>query len=354
MSTQITIELPDTALLHHTPNEFAQEMRLAAAMKCYKMQQISPAIAAEMAGVTQQAFLETVKNEKADLAAKLEEQKKVNKQLEDIMAITTHKFRGHLQSIEYEDKKELINEDVHIMNGLLNMINLISVSDDRLRQKLSQDMQGDGSLLFVLVHSLSRSLASLLTIYDRDKIRQHYLNYAKKTSLVPATTTRKQWKSDYLALERQIQADWQSRFAEILKKPTLESLTTWLGERFFPLEVQGFVEAPIHFEPYGATESMLRIIISELFVNAVKYYVSDTQQPVQLSLACDAHLCQLRCANPSSEEEQFNDTKGNGKGHHFLSLIAQQIKGSFPRPPFVNDYVAKFNIPCVLLMEKNV
>jgi hypothetical protein len=336
MSIQLTIELPDTAFLHHTPNEFAQKMRLAAA---------------EMAGVSQQ---ETVKNEKGELAARLEEQEKLNKQLEDIMAITTHKFRGYLQSIEYEDKKEQINEDVHVMNGLLDMINLISVSEDRLRQKLSQDMQGEGSLLLVLEHTLSRSLASVLSIYDRDKIRQHYLNYAKKNSLVPATTTRKQWKSDYLALERQIQADWQSRFAEILKKPTLESITAWLGERFFPLEVQGFAEVPIHFERYGATESLLRIIISELFVNAVKYYASDIRQPVQLSLACEAHLCRLRCANPSSEEEQFNDTKGNGKGHHFLSLIAQQIKGSFPRPPFVNDYVAEFSIPCVLLMEKNV
>ncbi|MEN8219199.1 MAG: hypothetical protein ABFS56_23115 [Pseudomonadota bacterium] len=336
MSIQITIELPDTAFLHHTPNEFAQKMRLAAA---------------EMAG--EQSFLETVKNEKGDLVARLEEQKKINKQLEDLMAITTHKFRGYLQSIEYEDKKELINEDVHIMNGLLNMINLISVSEDRLRKKLSQDMQGEGNLLVVLEHTLSRSLASLLTIYEREKIRQHYLNYAKKTSLVPATTTRKQWKSDYLALERQIQADWQSRFAEILKKPTLESLTTWLGERFFPLEVQGFVEAPIHFEPYGATESMLRIIISELFVNAVKYYVSDTQQPVQLSLACDVHRCQLRCANPTRNKEQ-RICKGNGKGHHFLFLLAQQLKGNFPEPPFVEDYVAEFNMPADLLMEKNV
>lgn len=62
MSIQITIDLPETAFsaLRQTPLDFAREMQLAAAVKWYELQWVSQAKAAEIAGVSRQAFLEAL------------------------------------------------------------------------------------------------------------------------------------------------------------------------------------------------------------------------------------------------------------------------------------------------------
>lgn len=138
-----------------------------------------------------------------------------------------------------------------------------------------------------------------------------------------------------------------------LNEPSLDKIIKWLEERFFPVEIQGFADAPIHFEHYGATESTRQVIMSEIFTNALKYYASETQQPVQLRWTCDTHICQFVCANPTSEKEQLSG-KGDYKGHHFLSMIAKILGGHFPPPRYVDDFVTEFGIPTYLLMEKNV
>lgn len=281
---------------------------------------------------------------------RLEEQAK--QELEDVMAMFAHKFRGPLQSIEYLATDERIRENVLMMNGMLNIFSTISTNADRLRQKLLQDRQGEGSLYTTLEQALALSLAGVLTLNNRDKIRQHYLNYAKITGQVPTTTTRQQWKSNYFDLEKQLQTDWQNSFMAMTNPPKLDNIASWLKARFFPLEIHGFAEADIHFEHYGVTESILLIIIPEIFLNALKYYASDTQQPVQLRWECEAQTCQFSCANPTSEKEQLS-SKGSGRGHQFLSILAKKIGGHFPRPPFIDNYVVKFSIPTELLMEKH-
>jgi predicted HTH domain antitoxin len=57
--TNITVNLPDTAFsaLRKTPDEFGQEMRIAAAIKWYELEQISQGKAAEIAGVTRAEFI---------------------------------------------------------------------------------------------------------------------------------------------------------------------------------------------------------------------------------------------------------------------------------------------------------
>ncbi|EDN68779.1 Protein of unknown function UPF0175 [Beggiatoa sp. PS] len=62
MSVNIAIEFPETifSALRRTPKEFAQEMRLAAAVKWYELQLISQAKAAEIAGISRYAFLEAL------------------------------------------------------------------------------------------------------------------------------------------------------------------------------------------------------------------------------------------------------------------------------------------------------
>jgi predicted HTH domain antitoxin len=54
-----TIELPDRVFsaLRQTPAQFVHEMRRAAAVKRYEMGQLSQSKAAEVAGLSRQAFL---------------------------------------------------------------------------------------------------------------------------------------------------------------------------------------------------------------------------------------------------------------------------------------------------------
>ena len=62
MATRVTIDLPEESLsiLRTTPERFASEMRLAAAVKWYELGRISQSKAAELAGVSRQAFIDAL------------------------------------------------------------------------------------------------------------------------------------------------------------------------------------------------------------------------------------------------------------------------------------------------------
>ncbi len=59
MNTTIPIQLPTTVFsaLRKTPDEFVQEMRIAAAIKWYELGEISQGKAAEIAGLTRSEFI---------------------------------------------------------------------------------------------------------------------------------------------------------------------------------------------------------------------------------------------------------------------------------------------------------
>ena len=58
----ISIELPDAAFsaLRKSPDEFAKEMRIAAAVKWYELGEISQGRAAEIAGLNRAAFIDVL------------------------------------------------------------------------------------------------------------------------------------------------------------------------------------------------------------------------------------------------------------------------------------------------------
>ncbi len=281
----------------------------------------------------------------------LEESKK---NLENLIATLAHEFRGSFAGIRYNithdnDAKDT-EESINTMRGMLNVFGVISTGADELQQQLMQDMNGDRSLSDTLVQTLSLAVVQLLTVSSQSTIAQHYLAYAGRTRQQVAVS-RKQWQDECIDLREKLQTEWEKGFVAL--PPVLENIQAWMHEHMGPIEVSGFASAPVRFSRYGATESVLLIVMTEMLVNAVKYYSSDTREPIVLEWRHEQAAYRFSCDNPSCRDERLIG-KGSYQGHKFLSMIAEKLGGQFTAQPYENHYSAIFTLPVRLLSREEI
>ncbi len=280
----------------------------------------------------------------------LEESKK---NLENLIATLAHEFRGSLAGIRYnithDNDAKSTEKSINTMRGMLNVFGAISTDADELQQQFMQDMSGDSTLSDTLVQALSLAVIPLLTISSQSRITQHYMAYARRTRLLDQPVTRKQWCCDYIDLREKLQTEWEKGFVAL--PPVLENLQAWMHEHTAPIEVSGFTSVPVRFSRYGATESVLLIIMTEMLVNAVKYYCSDTREPIVLGWRREQANYLFSCHNPSNYNEWII-SKGSYQGHKFLSMIAEKLGGQFTAQPHENHYSVTYTLPTRLLNKK--
>jgi len=281
-------------------------------------------------------------------------EREAKQDLKSFIAMMAHQFRSPLQSIEYnvEYKKnnQGILESVWTMSSLLEKMSLVSNKPEKLRKALLQDMHGECTLTSVLEKSLSLAFTQLLTINNRDKIIQHHLLYAKKTGQISKKTTRKQWRNNdaNLVLWKQLQTEWETSFMQ-LPEPSLTNIVNWASVRLFPIEIIGFDNNPIQFQRYAITESVLMIVITEIILNAIKYYYSETNEPLKLRWQCQKDVCRFTCENPTSKNEPEMG-KGNYQGHDFLKMLSKKLNGRFYVFIDENESIIHFDTPAQLLI----
>jgi TPR repeat protein len=292
-----------------------------------------------------------------ELEETLEEKNKAleasKKELEETMSMFAHKFRSPLDTIIYntthENQPKLYIEAAQTMRGLLDVFSIISTEEAVLKTRLEQDIQGNSNLMAVFDKTLDMILLHLLSASGAEKIQQHYLRYAKEHELCDPHINYKLWNEEHYELERQLQTEWEQRYAQLLSQSSsLEQRLDWLEEHFFKLELHGFDRTDIQFKEYGVTESFLTILLNEILINAFKYYSSVDQQPVVLEWIERDGYQWLSCCNPSIRAERTM-LKGSGKGHTFLSALARKTGSQFNKPKPHDDFVLEFGIANELL-----
>lgn len=277
-----------------------------------------------------------------------------NRQHEDVMALVAHKFRGSLDriiyNIEHDNDERIYREAVDTMRGLLDIFSLISTDAQRLRHKLQADSTGPATLAAVTTASLTLALGQLLSLHGSGRIQQHLFAYARRHALVPPETNLRAWHEEHFEVGQRLQGEFEASLMSMASDADLATLVDWCRERFFPLHLNGFGDADIHFAAHGIKASYLTIVLTEAFTNMFKYYLSDANEPATASWHTDEHLATLAFENPTTPFAAAM-VKGSGRGHDFLKLLMAKLDGTLEIDATGQSFAMRLALPSALFVE---
>lgn len=281
--------------------------------------------------------------------------------IENMLAMFAHKLRGPIDSIlfntAHQHDERIYIDAAQTMNGLMDMASAVSTSPDRIANNCQDDMSGNGTPQSVLVHSLKQSLVSLLSSRNRLRMSPHYMAYAKKRGAAPADLPMSTWMREktWVSLEEEIQSQWADDMSHLIVTADIEMMTDWMAAHLLPLSVQGFDESHAQFSEYGLKASLLTVIFQEMLVNAIKHSAPGEAEPIRVSWLLDSGddtNIVFACANPSTLESRRREkSKGSGRGHKFLALLAEHLRGRLTIDVMKNDSRMLMSFPRCLFEE---
>lgn len=275
------------------------------------------------------------------------------KEIENIMAMFAHKFRGPLDSViynsEHANNQQLYREAVRTMTGLLEIFSLISTDTSLLREKLRADTSGTGSISEVAARSLRSALTQLLSPRGSERIQQHLLAFACRDKLTTFATTPLVWQEKHQALASEICRDWEASLMELSPTASVNELSDWMSIRLFQIDFDGFEDASLRFAPYGAKASLLTILLTEAFTNMIKYCASGSEPTARASWHHGSTGWVVCITNPTSRSLR-RASKGSGRGHQFLRLITEKVDGVIGTNVTDDQFAVNFELPSQLFM----
>lgn len=278
--------------------------------------------------------------------------------IEGMMALFAHKFRGPVDSIlfntEHHHDEKVYADAAHTMNGLLDIFSVVSTTPEKLASSFRDDSGGEGSPAAILLRSLKLALMQLLSNRNRLRMSPHYLAYAKNTGLASSELRQSDWMREKHWVEKEIelQTQWEEQIGAMMIGADLQAIGDWMATHLLPLEVKGFRESGARFAEYGPKASLLTVVLTEVLVNAIKHTAPSAKVPLTVSLSeCAAGSCEINfsCDNPSTLESRRREkSKGSGRGHKFLALIAEHLNGRFMADVAKDDSRVSISLPKAL------
>lgn len=256
--------------------------------------------------------------------------------MEDMMAMFAHQFRGAVGSIrfnaEHQNDASIYIKLAQSMSGLLETFGIVSTTPERLADSFKYDDKGENLVASVLHQTIELVLAELLSKSSRTKISPYYRVYAQHKELAPQEISQSEWSSTtvWTKLESELQAQWESEISALMGSQDGAQVRQWFAEHFLPIQLIGIEASSFRFAEYGPKASLFTIVFAEMIANAIKYSVTNTKEALTIIWASDNSNVTFTCTNPSTfATRQRAQSKGSGRGHKFLALIADHLGGKF-------------------------
>lgn len=279
--------------------------------------------------------------------------------MENMMAMFAHKFRGPVDSIlfntSHQHDERVYVDAARTMNGLLDIFSVVSTSPEKLVDSLKDDVSGTGSPAEVLLHSIKLALVQLLSLRNRRRMSPYYLAFAKKQGDAPEELRLSEWTREkpWQALEKSFQTRWEQEVGGMIVMASLDVVNDWMAIHLLPILIEGFAESQTRFAQYGPKASLLTVILTEVLVNAIKHSTPAAVDPIQLFWSEGEEETIFSCINPSTKESRTREaSKGSGRGHKFLVLIAAHLHGRFIADVFSDTSRVSMSLPSSAMKGK--